>query len=167
MKRLLPLLLLGLPVLGQDTLNFPVLGEIIRTDSRIDRLIPAGARLEVLASGFDWSEGPVWVQDGQYLLFSDIPRNSVMKWKEGEGASLFLKPSGYTGVTDYGAEPGSNGLLLDSQGRLVSCEHGDRGFQEEEAASRPARDRRRADPRSRHGVLTYHQKKGVGSAVSI
>jgi gluconolactonase len=126
MKRLIPLLLLSLPALGQDTLNFPALGEVIRADSRIDRLIPAGARLEVLASGFDWSEGPVWIPDGQYLLFSDIPRNSVMKWKEGEGASLFLKPAGYTGATDYGREPGSNGLLLDSQGRLVSCEHGDR-----------------------------------------
>src|SRR5690606_18392457 len=56
----------------------------------------------------------------------DIPRNSIMKWKEGEGASLYMKPSGYTGVADYGAEPGSNGLVLDPHGRLVCCEHGDR-----------------------------------------
>jgi gluconolactonase len=61
-----------------------------------------------------------------FLLFSDIPNNAVMKWKEGEGISLFLKPSGYTGVADYGREPGSNGLLVDREGRLVSCEHGDR-----------------------------------------
>jgi len=60
------------------------------------------------------------------LLFSDIPRNSVMKWKQGEGISLFMKPSGYTGVADYGREPGSNGLTVDLQGRIIFCEHGDR-----------------------------------------
>jgi gluconolactonase len=111
---------------GQDSNNRPFIGQIVREDSRLDQLIPSDARIEVLASGFDWTEGPVWVRNGGYLLFSDIPRNSVMKWKEGEGASLFIKPSGYTGVTDYGAEPGCNGLAMDSMGRLHSCEHGDR-----------------------------------------
>ncbi len=110
----------------QDTRNFPSLGQVVRLDPALDKLIPRDARIEVLGSGFDWSEGPVWVKNGAYLLFSDIPRNSVMKWKEGQGVSLFLKPSGYTGATDYGREPGSNGLLLDAEGRLVSCEHGDR-----------------------------------------
>ena len=111
---------------AQDTTNFPALGEVVRMDPRLDRLIPKDARIEVVASGFLWAEGPVWIKDGGYLLFSDIPRNSVMKWKEGEGVSLWMKPSGYTGVADYGGEPGSNGLLLDPQGRLVFCEHGDR-----------------------------------------
>lgn len=111
---------------AQDTRNFPVLGEVIRLDPKLDRLIPPGAKIEVVAAGFEWSEGPVWVRDGGYLLFSDIPRNSVMKWKEGEGISLYLKPSGYTGAADYGSEPGSNGLVIDPAGRLVSCEHGDR-----------------------------------------
>lgn len=107
---------------------YPTLGKLVSKDPRFDKLIPKDAVIEVLASGFEWTEGPVWIKDGGYLLFSDIPRNSVMKWKEGdgEGISLFLKPSGYTGVADYGAEPGSNGLTLDSEGRLVSCEHGDR-----------------------------------------
>lgn len=117
-------------VSAQDTRNFPTLGEVHRFESDLGELLAEDARLEVIASGFDWTEGPVWVpakgdQPG-HLLFSDIPRNSVYKWVEGEGASLFMKPSGYTGVTDYGAEPGCNGLLLDPQGRLVSCEHGDR-----------------------------------------
>lgn len=117
-----------LPATAQDTLNFPILGKIVRLDPRFDDLIPPDAQIEVLASGFDWAEGPVWVDDeqGGSLLFSDIPRNSVMQWREGVGISLFLKPSGYTGATDYGNEPGCNGLLLDSEGRLVSCEHGDR-----------------------------------------
>jgi gluconolactonase len=120
------LLMNGGPLHGQDTHSFPTLGKIVRDDPRLDALIPPDARLEVLASGFDWSEGPVWVRDGGYLLFSDIPRNSVMKWKEGEGVSLFLKPSGYTGIGNYSKEPGCNGLALDREGRLISCEHGDR-----------------------------------------
>jgi gluconolactonase len=109
-----------------DTKNYPQIGKIHRYDAAFDALIPKDARLEVIASGFEWTEGPVWVKDGGYLLFSDIPRNSVMKWVEGKGVSVFLKPAGYTGAVDYGKEPGSNGLTLDSEGRLVSCEHGDR-----------------------------------------
>ena len=111
-----------------DTKNFPTIGEIIRLSPEIDDLIDKDAKIEVLADGFIWAEGPVWVNDEKegHLLFSDIPRNSVMKWREGVGVDLFLKPSGYTGASDYGNEPGSNGLLLDSKGRLVSCEHGDR-----------------------------------------
>lgn len=111
---------------AQDTLNFPTLGKIERFDKRFDDLVSTDARIEVLSSGFEWSEGTVWVKDGGFLLFSDIPRNSVMKWVEGEGVSLYLKPAGYTGAIEYGAEPGSNGLLIDPEGRLVSCEHGDR-----------------------------------------
>ena len=106
--------------------KFPTIGKIIRQDPRFDELIAPDARLEVLASGFEWSEGPVWIKDGGYLLFSDIPRNVVMRWKESDGLSQFMKPAGYTGVADYGREPGSNGLTLDSAGRLVMCEHGDR-----------------------------------------
>jgi gluconolactonase len=120
------LLTVNRPTRGQDSMNRPNLGRIVREDSRLDQLLPPDAKLEVLASGFEWTEGPVWVRDGGYLLFSDIPRNSIMKWKDGEGATLFMKPAGYTGVADYGREPGSNGLTLDPQGRLVCCEHGDR-----------------------------------------
>ena len=116
----------SLSLAAQDTRNFPTLGKVVRLDPRIDKLIPVDAKIEVLSSGFDWSEGPVWLKNGGFLLFSDIPRNSVMKWKEGEGISVWLKPSGYTGQEPYGREPGSNGLAVDAQGRLISCEHGDR-----------------------------------------
>lgn len=111
---------------AQDTTNFPALGQIIRHDAKLDAIIAPGAKLDVLASGFDWSEGPVWLPKEKALLFSDIPRNSVMIWREGVGVSLWMKPSGFTGVGDYGKEPGSNGLTLDPQGRVVFCEHGDR-----------------------------------------
>src|SRR5207302_10981889 len=90
-----------------------------------DKLIGRDAELEVLAGGHDWCEGPVWVKDGGYLLFSDIPRNSIYKWQEGK-ESLFLKPSGYDGKRTDLKEPGSNGLLVDSEGRLVLMQHGNR-----------------------------------------
>ena len=112
--------------LASDKLQDQTLGTIERKDPRFDKIVPPGATVQKLAEGFDWSEGPIWIADGDFLLFSDIPRNSVMKWKEGDGISLFMKPSGYTGVADYGGEPGSNGLNRDPQGRLVFCEHGDR-----------------------------------------
>lgn len=112
---------------------YPTIGRIERLSGALDALIPADARIEVLAEGFDWSEGPVWVRDGNYLLFSDIPLNTVYKWKEGEGLSVYLKPSGYTGSAPRGGESGSNGLLLDPQGRLVLCQHGDRRLARMEA----------------------------------
>ena len=118
-------------VAAQNTTNFAHIGRVDRFDSALDELIAKDAKIEVLCGGFDWSEGPVWVPEennkfGGYVLFSDIPQNTVMKWQEGVGASMFMKPAGYTGVADYGREPGSNGLALDAQGQLVMCEHGDR-----------------------------------------
>jgi gluconolactonase len=126
MKRLIALLAFSIPLMAQDTLNFPTFGTIHRNDPRLDKLIPKDARIEVLTSGFEWAEGPVWSKEGGFLLFSDVVKNQIMKWKEGVGVSVFMKPSGYTGVVEWAPEPGSNGLLMDSEGRLVSCEHGDR-----------------------------------------
>lgn len=116
---------------AQNTTNFPRIGHIDRFDEALDSLVDKDASIEVLCGGFDWAEGPVWVSEqgnpaGGYLLFSDIPNNAVMKWQEGTGASVFMKPAGYTGVVDYGREPGSNGLALDADGHLILCEHGDR-----------------------------------------
>lgn len=105
---------------------YPTFGTIERNDPAFDQLVPTDAKLEKLAEGFVWSEGPIWVANGGYLLFSDVPRNVVFRWKEGEGTKEFLNPSGYTGSTPRAGEPGSNGLTLDSTGRLVLCEHGDR-----------------------------------------
>lgn len=101
-------------------------GEVERLHPAIDRLIAVDAQVEVLATGFEWSEGPVWVADGGYLLFSDVPANSIYRWDESAGHRLWLCPSGYSGELPRGGEPGSNGLLLDSAGRLVLCQHGDR-----------------------------------------
>ncbi len=106
--------------------NYPNIGKVIKLDPRLDALLATDAKIEVLATGFVWSEGPAWVKDGGYLLFSDVPENTVFKWSEKDGLSTFLKPSGYTGAGTYSKEPGSNGLIINRQGQLVSCEHGDR-----------------------------------------
>ena len=99
-------------------------GGIERLDPALDALLAPDARIEVLSSGYKWSEGPVW-KDGA-LLFSDVPNNVVWRWKEGAGATMYLRPSGYTGSVPRGGEPGSNGLAVDALGRLTLCQHGDR-----------------------------------------
>lgn len=66
------------------------IGSIERLDPRLDKLIPRDARLEKLAEGFDWAEGPIWVLKRKYLLFSDCPQNTIFKWKEGEGIRHFV-----------------------------------------------------------------------------
>lgn len=106
--------------------SFPTLGKVVRADPQLDALIAPEAKLEVLASGFTWAEGPVWIKEGGYLLFSDVPQNTVFKWNAKEGLTTFLKPSGFTGAGTYGDEPGSNGLTINREGHLVSAEHGDR-----------------------------------------
>ena len=111
-------------LMAQNT--YPTIGKVVKIDPRFDALMAAEAKIEVLASGFVWSEGPAWVKDGGYLLFSDVPQNTVFKWSEKEGLTTFLKPSGYTGNDKYSNEPGSNGLIINNKGQLVSCEHGDR-----------------------------------------
>jgi gluconolactonase len=105
---------------------YPIFGSINRVAPGFDKLVPAEAKLEKLAEGFDWIEGPVWVKKGGYLLFSEIPLNSIYKWEEGKGVSLFLKPAGYHGTRTDMKEPGTNGLALNKRGELVMCQHGNR-----------------------------------------
>jgi gluconolactonase len=101
-------------------------GEIERIDPAFDKLVPPDAKMEVLSHGHEWTEGPVWVSCDKSLLFSDIPRNAIYRYRDGK-VDVFMKPSGYTGKPSFtGTEPGTNGLTRDSQGRLVMCCHGDR-----------------------------------------
>jgi gluconolactonase len=102
------------------------LGRIIRLDPAIDALIPQDAIIEKLAGGFNFTEGPVWTRQG-YLLFNDIPENTMYRWTPDGTVSIFRKPSGYDGDSaPAGAFIGANGMTLDHQGRLTICEHGNR-----------------------------------------
>ena len=112
--------------LADDPTPRPTMGRIVREDAALDALLAPDAQLEVLASGLDWSEGPVWSRELGAVLFSDVPANHVLQWKEGAGLTVYMKPSGFTGVGNYSREPGSNGLCFDPAGRLCFCEHGDR-----------------------------------------
>lgn len=96
---------------------------IERLDQSIDLIISENPEVEIIASGFEWSEGPLWVESKKMLLFSDVPKNTIYKWTEEHGKKLYLTPSGYTG-SKYGE--GSNGLLLDDEENLILCQHGDR-----------------------------------------
>jgi gluconolactonase len=99
--------------------------KVERLDASVDRIIPANAILECIATGYTWTEGPVWVKDS--LFFADIPGNSINKWTPATGASTFLHPSGYKGSVPYGgSEPGSNGMTLDRLGRLTVAGHAQR-----------------------------------------
>lgn len=99
--------------------------KVDRLDPAADQIIPAGAQLERVTTGYKWVEGPVWA-DGS-LYFASIPTNSIRKWTPGAGASIFLQPSGYKGSAPYGGpESGSNGMTLDSRGRLTVAGHAQR-----------------------------------------
>jgi gluconolactonase len=100
--------------------------DVKRIDEAIDAIVPKDARIEKIADGFLFTEGPVWVPDG-YLLFSDPNNNTIYRWSPDGQVSVFRTKSGYTGydVGDYG-QPGSNGLTLDREGRLTIDEHGNR-----------------------------------------
>lgn len=106
--------------------RYPTMGYIESLDPGFDEIVPPHTKIEVIAEGFVWSEGPVWVPERQCLLFSDVPRNTIYKWTDTEGLSRFLTPSGYTGKKVRSGGKGSNGLTLDHQGRLLMCRHGDR-----------------------------------------
>jgi len=98
--------------------------EIQRLDPALDQLVPAGAKLERVATGFlKWTEGPAWTREGS-LLFAVIPANRIMRWTPGKDAEVFMEPSGYTGSAPYGGpEPGSNGMTLDPDGRVSVAGH--------------------------------------------
>lgn len=94
-----------------------------RLEPGLDRIVPAHPALERLATGFTWTEGPIWIPSG-YLLFAEIPSNSIREWTPSSGVHIFMQPSGYKGSAPYGGpEPGSNGMTLDRTGRLTVAGH--------------------------------------------
>src|SRR5260370_42291877 len=98
----------------------------LRLEHDFDEIFPVDAVVGPVATGFVFTEGPIWFAEG-FLLFSDIPRNVIHKWTPTGKTSVFLRESGYNGPrTAEGGHLGSNGLTIDGEGRLVICEHGNR-----------------------------------------
>jgi hypothetical protein len=114
-----------LAVVAADEALPPFEMSIERLDPKLDTLIAPGTKVEKLAQGFNWSEGPTWYKET--LVFSDVPENIVYQWKPGTTkAEVLIKPSGLTKPTAGFKEQGSNGLTTDAKGVLVLCQHGDR-----------------------------------------
>jgi gluconolactonase len=120
------------PLFGQ-----PSAPAVRRLSPKLDRIIAPGVAIETIATGIKWAEGPVWVPQGGYLLFSDPPANIIRRWSRADGVSLFLQPSG-TGGLDPALvrEAGSNGLGLDHQGRLLIANSGGRSIDQLDLTSK-------------------------------
>jgi gluconolactonase len=125
MKKL-NLILVAMLITHSIHAQIKTIGKIISIDPKFSELISLDSQIELLGEGFVWTEGPVWISGSDCLLFSDVPKNTIYKWKKGEEISVFMNPSGYTGVKPYSNEPGSNGLSISNDGYLIACEHGDR-----------------------------------------
>ena len=99
--------------------------EVRRLDPAMDAIVPLNAKIFKIADGFRFTEGPVWVREGRYLLFSDPNSNVIFKYSGDGRLSVFREKSGYAGtdIAEYG-QPGSNGLTLDPRGRLTINQHG-------------------------------------------
>ncbi|MHA4846829.1 SMP-30/gluconolactonase/LRE family protein [Flavitalea antarctica] len=124
--RYLSLAIAGLLFYSCNSTTPDAVGSFEKLDPEFDAVISSSASIEIIADSLDWSEGPLWLEDQQTLLFSDIPPNTIYKWTAGGGKQVYLKPSGYTSNLKRGGEVGSNGLTLSPEGQLVICQHGDR-----------------------------------------
>ena len=116
------LILLNLPVISQDKF----IGSVERLSPEINNLIEKSAKIEILADGFEWSEGPVWSSQLNSVLFSDVPENVIYSWNEDKGLETFTRPIGYSGKVPNLKKAGTNGLTIDADGNLIICMHGDR-----------------------------------------
>lgn len=116
------------PASAPESINDTLMGQLAVEiyDSKALSLIDSSATFEILADGFSWSEGPLWVDELQSLLFSDVPNNVIYKWNEKEGLTIYLESAGHSGEENKNSGSGPNGLILDRDNNLLICQHGDR-----------------------------------------
>lgn len=129
MKKVLLILFIALAIAcgsKKETQQTSITVSVEKLDPALDAIVGNQLTVSVIASGYEWTEGPLWLEGDKKLLFSDVPTNTIYQWTEEKGSSIYLTPSGYTGEAPRGGEPGSNGLTLDVEGNLLLCQHGDR-----------------------------------------
>mgnify|MGYP003332735845 CR=1 FL=1 len=102
-------------------INF--IGEIEKLNPDLDKYVGQSSKIEILAKGFEWSEGPVWVDKINSVLFSDVPENKIYRWNENDGLSVYIEPSGFSGKVPTSKKDGSNGLILNSENELLMKFH--------------------------------------------
>ncbi|PSJ43286.1 SMP-30/gluconolactonase/LRE family protein [Allosphingosinicella deserti] len=117
--------------------SYETVGKIVSPAPGLAALVPGDAKIEKLADGFTWSEGPVWIRDGRYLLLSDVPANKMYRWSEDDGLTVFLEPSGFSGPDAKGfREPGSNGLIPGPGNSILVADHGNRAVAQLDLATK-------------------------------
>ena len=117
--------------------RFPAIGRVTAFDPAFGETVAKDARIERIAAGFTWAEGPTWVRDGGYLLFNDVPENTMYRWSERDGLSVFLKPSGYAGPPlDVLREAGANGMHAEPAGNVLLADSGTRAIARLDPATR-------------------------------
>ncbi len=127
MKKITVLIFfLSLFFLGYTQENKPGTGTIEFVSKKLSKLIDKDAKIEIVAEGFQFTEGPLWLEKEQMLLLSDVPANTIYKWTEANGKEVYVKPAGYTDTAKRGGFMGPNGLILSHDGKLMICQHGDR-----------------------------------------
>src|SRR5258706_10466379 len=110
MKKIVALAVLVIAMHCHTRSQNKTVGTVERIDAALDAIIAPGATAEIIAEGFNWSEGPLWLEKIHALIFSDVPENKIYKWTATKGKELYLTPSGYTDtVIKRGGEMGSNG----------------------------------------------------------
>ena len=124
--KILKILLVGIITNLSAQEKKETIGSVERINPEMDLYVPRGSEVEILARGFGWSEGPVWVDQLSAVLFSDVRNNKAYSWDDKNGLSIFLDPSGFTGIVPANKKAGSNGLTLNSKNELVLAMHGDR-----------------------------------------
>lgn len=110
---------------AQETKPKPT-GTIEFIGDELSRVINKDAKVDIIAEGFQFTEGPLWLEKEKMLLLSDVPGNTIYKWTEEKGKEVYVQPAGYTDSTKRGGFMGPNGLLLSPEGKLWICQHGDR-----------------------------------------
>ena len=125
-KLVLSLSLIAGSFYGYTQDNKPGTGTIEFISDELSKLIKKDAKIEVIAEGFQFTEGPLWIKKEKMLLLSDVPGNTVYKWTEAKGKEVYLQPAGYTDTAKRGGFMGSNGLVVTRDGKLLLCQHGDR-----------------------------------------
>ncbi|MES2331447.1 MAG: SMP-30/gluconolactonase/LRE family protein [Bacteroidota bacterium] len=127
MKKIICLFLLSVQFFqGSAQETKPGIGSIEFISKDLSKLINNDAKVEIIASGFQFTEGPLWMEKEQMLLFSDVPGNTIYKWTEANGKEVYVKPGGYTDTAKRGGFMGSDALAISRDGRLMICQHGDR-----------------------------------------
>ena len=114
--------------------TYPTIGYLEKLHPGFDKIVNPNTKIEVIASGHSWTEGPVWIPSEQCLIYSDVPRNIAYRWTEKDGAKPYLEPSGYSSDVPRKGGIGSNGLTLDHQGKLLLCRSGDKEVARMEAS---------------------------------